>query len=337
MRHVFSKGSPRQVEVGMIAASVRRNTTLPTRSERVGCRSCFVSSFRPHDGGLDCRPGRSRHQLRVRGVDLFGPRSRRIRHGTQCLLAELQPARRVLCLAKRLSGTVAQVQETSIAILATASATTAVASMPSADPQQKIATVFMILAVSSVGSGVLFYLCGRFRFGDLVRFLPFPSSGLSRRLGMAADRRRASDDLRRALCSAIAAVESVSDPAVMGILLPSLVLAVALTCCLRFSTSPFAVPATNASVDRPVLSRPPGRGHFDGDRPGMALASASRRRRKRELSALPGSDPFRRRLARGPRRAPDAECRPVHFDCGAALEHQRLEVAAVETSTPTPS
>ncbi|MQT12336.1 SLC26A/SulP transporter family protein [Segnochrobactrum spirostomi] len=138
--------------------------------------------------------------------------------------------------------TVAQVQETSIAILATASAT-AVASMPSADPQQKIATVFMILAVSSVGSGVLFYLCGRFRFGDLVRFLPFSvvagflaGSGwllIDGALQMIFGER-----------SAIAAVESVSDPAVMGILVPSLVLAVALTCCLRFSTSPFAVPAT---------------------------------------------------------------------------------------------
>lgn len=139
-------------------------------------------------------------------------------------------------------GTVAQVQETSVAILAMASAT-AVASMPAADLQQKIATVFVIFAVSSLGAGVLFYLCGRFRFGDLVRFLPFSvvagflaGSGwllINGALQIIFGER-----------SPMAAVGSLSDPAMMGILVPSLVLAVALTCGLRFSKSPFVVPAT---------------------------------------------------------------------------------------------
>lgn len=65
------------------------------------------------------------------------------------------------------------VQEIGIAILAS-SVAAATGAMVGQSADARIATVFAILGVSTLATGALFWLFGRFRFGALVRFLPYP-------------------------------------------------------------------------------------------------------------------------------------------------------------------
>lgn len=143
-------------------------------------------------------------------------------------------------LRSRLPTSVAQVQETSIAILASAVAA-ATGSMIAADPEEKIATAFAILAVSTLATGSIFYLSGRFRFGALVRFLPYPVvagflagsgwlliEGALVMIGPGTDPSRI--------------LQSLADPSALGILIPALIFAVALAAALRLLPSPIAAP-----------------------------------------------------------------------------------------------
>lgn len=69
------------------------------------------------------------------------------------------------------------VQDSSAVVLALA-AVTVVSSLPdSASAPEKFMTVAVIVALSSVLTGVLFLFLGRFRLGDLIRYLPYPVIG----------------------------------------------------------------------------------------------------------------------------------------------------------------
>ncbi len=135
----------------------------------------------------------------------------------------------------------AQVQETNVGILA-AAVSAAAASMAGATDAEKISTVFAILAVSTIGTGALCYFSGRFRFGVLIRFLPYSviagflaGSGwllIDGALMMISNEAGAAGIAR-----------SVADPTVLAILLPALVFAVAMSACLRLTASPVAAPA----------------------------------------------------------------------------------------------
>ncbi|WP_054149187.1 SulP family inorganic anion transporter [Rhizobium sp. AAP116] len=78
-----------------------------------------------------------------------------------------------IALRSRYPSSIGQVQEASIAILATAIAT-ATLHLDFAPEEVKVATAFAILGSSAVVTGVVFWLFGLCRFGRLVRFMPYP-------------------------------------------------------------------------------------------------------------------------------------------------------------------
>ena len=78
-----------------------------------------------------------------------------------------------IALRSRYPSSIGQVQEASIAILATAIAA-ATAQLEFAPGEIKVATAFAMLGTSAVLTGVVFWLFGLFRFGRLVRFMPYP-------------------------------------------------------------------------------------------------------------------------------------------------------------------
>ncbi|WP_378943126.1 SulP family inorganic anion transporter [Mesorhizobium sp. ANAO-SY3R2] len=143
-------------------------------------------------------------------------------------------------LRSRYATSVAQVQETTIAILATA-VTAATGAMAAASTGEKVATAFAILATSTLATGFFFYLSGRFGLGALVRFLPYPvvagflaGSGwllLEGALMMVSNAYTVFEMAR-----------SFRDPAVLGILLPAILFALAMAAGLRLSPSPLAAP-----------------------------------------------------------------------------------------------
>jgi SulP family sulfate permease len=77
-----------------------------------------------------------------------------------------------MALFSRYPSSLGQVRKPSVAILATAIAAVTSA-MPGASDQTKILTAFAVLAVSGVATGIVFWIFGAFRFGRLVRFLPY--------------------------------------------------------------------------------------------------------------------------------------------------------------------
>ncbi len=78
-----------------------------------------------------------------------------------------------IALRSRYPSSIGQVQEASIAILATAIATAA-AHLEFAPDEVKVATAFAILGTSAMVTGAVFWIFGRCRFGRLVRFMPYP-------------------------------------------------------------------------------------------------------------------------------------------------------------------
>ncbi len=77
-----------------------------------------------------------------------------------------------MALFSRYPSSIGQVRKPSVAILATAIAA-ATSAMPDASDQTKILTAFAVLAVSGFATGIVFWISGAFRFGRLVRFLPY--------------------------------------------------------------------------------------------------------------------------------------------------------------------
>jgi SulP family sulfate permease len=134
----------------------------------------------------------------------------------------------------------AQVQETNVGILA-AAVSAAVASMGGATDAEKISTVFAILAVSTIGTGALCYLSGRFRFGVLIRFLPYSViAGF-----LAGSGWLLIDGALMMIGNEAGAgiLRSVADPTVLAVLIPAIVFAITMSAGLRLTASPIAAPA----------------------------------------------------------------------------------------------
>ncbi|MDH6233117.1 SulP family sulfate permease [Mesorhizobium soli] len=143
-------------------------------------------------------------------------------------------------LRSRYATSVAQVQETTIAILASA-VTAATGAMAAANADEKVSTAFAILGASTLATGVFCYLSGRFRLGALVRFLPYPVvAGFLAGSGWLL--------LEGALMMVTNAdtpfdmAQSFRDPAVLGLMLPSILFALAMAASVRLSPSPLAPP-----------------------------------------------------------------------------------------------
>jgi SulP family sulfate permease len=132
----------------------------------------------------------------------------------------------------------AQVQETNVGILA-AAVSAAAASMSGATDAEKISTVFAILAVSTIGTGALCYLSGRFRFGVLIRFLPYSViAGF-----LAGSGWLLIDGALMMIGNEAGILRSVAEPAVLAVLIPAIVFAIAMSTGLRLTASPIAAPA----------------------------------------------------------------------------------------------
>ncbi|WP_210245873.1 SulP family inorganic anion transporter [Rhizobium straminoryzae] len=138
------------------------------------------------------------------------------------------------------ASSVAQVQETTIAILA-AAVTAAVGSMSGGSADRAVATTFAILGVSTVATGVLFYALGRFRLGVLVRFMPYSVIA-----GFLAGSGWLLVDGALMMISAHSNLADIllsfSDPLVIGILVPAILFAGVMSAALRLINSPFAAP-----------------------------------------------------------------------------------------------
>ncbi len=146
-----------------------------------------------------------------------------------------------ISLRSRFPTSVAQVQETTIAILASA-IVAATATMSTADGGQKVATAFAILATSTFATGAFFYLSGRFGLGAMVRFLPFSVvagflAGSGWLLIEGALMMVSHTD------GAIGMLQSLGQFSVLAILLPALLFALILTAGLRLMSNPLVMPA----------------------------------------------------------------------------------------------
>ncbi len=135
----------------------------------------------------------------------------------------------------------AQVQETNVGILA-AAVSAAAASMAGATDAERISTVFAILAISTIGTGALCYLSGRFRFGVLIRFLPYSViSGF-----LAGSGWLLIDGALMMIGHATSLAKiahSATDPAILAVLIPAVLLAIAMSVGLRLTVSPAFAPA----------------------------------------------------------------------------------------------
>ena len=131
---------------------------------------------------------------------------------------------------------IAVVQETSIAILASAIAGIA-ANMESQPEGVRVATAFAVLGTSTVVTGLLFLTMGRLKLGGLVRLLPYPvvagflaGSGwllVQGAVMMLTDERELMDVLSR-----------LADPLVLGKIIPAFTFAGVLILALRQFSHP---------------------------------------------------------------------------------------------------
>lgn len=78
-----------------------------------------------------------------------------------------------MALFSRYPSSIGQVRKPSVAILATAIAG-ATSTMKGASDETRVLTAFAVVALSGLSTGLVFWIFGAFRFGRLMRFLPYP-------------------------------------------------------------------------------------------------------------------------------------------------------------------
>lgn len=83
----------------------------------------------------------------------------------------------ILSFTSSYGGSIGVAQESPIAVLAALVTAAQRGLPPGATDEQRLATLMMLIAVTSVATGLFFMLLGRFRLGSLVRFLPYPVMG----------------------------------------------------------------------------------------------------------------------------------------------------------------
>jgi SulP family sulfate permease len=146
----------------------------------------------------------------------------------------------VVALRSTQRNSVALVQETSIAILA--AATAAMAAQLDAPTEVKVATAIAILGVSSLATGGLFWITGRLGLGRLARFLPYPVIA-----GFLAGSGWLLVDGAMAMLTGdgvgLAFLDSLRDPNVLARLIPAGLFAVTMVMALRRFPHPATAPA----------------------------------------------------------------------------------------------
>jgi SulP family sulfate permease len=135
---------------------------------------------------------------------------------------------------------VALVQETGVAILASTVATMA-AGLQGAPDGVKVATAFAILGGSTLVTGLLFWMVGRLRLGRLVRFFPYPvvAGFLAGSGWLLVEGALAMVSGRHGLAAGIAELAS---PAMAFTATAAAGLAALLVAVMRRSDSPFTMP-----------------------------------------------------------------------------------------------
>jgi SulP family sulfate permease len=83
----------------------------------------------------------------------------------------------VIAALSSLPGATATPQDSPSALIAVGAAGIASALAGAADPERAYYTVAAAIVLSSLATGVVFYLIGQFKLGNLVRFIPFPVIG----------------------------------------------------------------------------------------------------------------------------------------------------------------
>ncbi|MBD3309480.1 STAS domain-containing protein, partial [candidate division KSB3 bacterium] len=83
----------------------------------------------------------------------------------------------VIALTSSFRGMVAVIQDSPVAILALLAGTVTSEMAASADSEQMFVTVMATIIITSVMTGILFFLLGTFQLGTLIRFIPYPVVG----------------------------------------------------------------------------------------------------------------------------------------------------------------
>ncbi|WP_455178337.1 SLC26A/SulP transporter family protein [Azospirillum melinis] len=111
--------------------------------------------------------------LAIAALLFTGPLAAGLGAGVGVVLLSAAILALLVALRSTQPNSVALVQETGVAILASTVATMA-AGLEDAPEEVRIATAFAILGGSTLVTGLLFWMVGRLRLGRLVRFIPYP-------------------------------------------------------------------------------------------------------------------------------------------------------------------
>lgn len=144
----------------------------------------------------------------------------------------------VLSFTSSYRGSVGVAQESPIAVLAALVATAQAGLPPGTTDEQRLATLVMLIVVTSVATGLVFMLLGRFRLGSLVRFLPYPVMG-----GFLAGTGVLLLEGAIGLMTGAEFGRAVFEPGQLIRWLPGILFGVALLLVLQRSRSPLALPA----------------------------------------------------------------------------------------------
>ena len=171
-----------------------------------------------------------------------GPLEASIARGTGYFLFGSMVLAIVMALMSSYPGMIAASDEAAIIILSLIASATAAALLPSVESEMVFTTVMMIVALTTLLCGFVFLGLGRFRLGNLVRFIPYPVIGgvvvtmgwliIVGAFGVMTDADVEIDTLL-----------SMLEPENLVRWLPGTVFAVSLVAATRFSTHYLVLPA----------------------------------------------------------------------------------------------
>lgn len=178
--------------------------------------------------------------LAIAALLFTGPLAAGLSAGVGVVLLSAAILALLVALRSTQPNSVALVQETGVAILASTVATMA-AGLENAPEGVRIATAFAILGGSTLVTGLLFWMVGRLRLGRLVRFFPYPvvAGFLAGSGWLLVEGALAMVSGRHGLGAGIAGLAA---PMVAVIAVAAVGLAGLLVLAMRRSDSPFTMP-----------------------------------------------------------------------------------------------
>lgn len=149
----------------------------------------------------------------------------------------------VLALTSSIRGVIGLAQDAPCAILALAAAAIASGLPASATEAEIFVTIVVVIASSSILTGIVFYLMGQYRLGNLVRYIPYPVVGgvlagigwllFKGGIGVMTD-----------LTLGLSSLPGLIDPTVIAKWVPGLILAAVLLLASKRFSHFLAMPAT---------------------------------------------------------------------------------------------